>query len=47
MEHSSVVTFVEWNWLGQQTGQLLTRDAVVHNIGSLLDPTATVVGVPE
>ncbi len=47
MEHSSVVTFLEWNWLGQQTGQLGTRDAVVHNIGSLLDPTKTGIPVPE
>ena len=26
MEHSSIVKFIEWNLLGQQTGQLGTRD---------------------
>jgi hypothetical protein len=38
MEHSSIVKFIEWNWLGHQTGQLGTRDAHVNNIGSMLDP---------
>jgi phospholipase C len=47
MEHSSIVTFLEWNWLGGKTGQLKTRDAVVHNIGSLLDPTKTGTAVPN
>jgi len=46
MEHSSIVKFIEWNWLGA-TGQLGTRDAVVSNLGSLLDPAATGVPVPE
>jgi phospholipase C len=43
MEHSSIVKFIEQNWLGA-TGQLKGRDAVVANIGSLLDPS---LGVPE
>jgi phospholipase C len=43
MEHSSIVKFIESNWLGK-TGQLGTRDATVANIGSLLDPS---LGVPE
>ena len=47
MEHSSLVKFLEWNWLAMQTGQLGARDASVHNIGSLLDSTATGVVVPE
>jgi phospholipase C len=47
MEHSSMVRFIEWNWLGGKTGQLRTRDAVVNNLGSLLDPAATGVPVPE
>ncbi len=47
MEHSSIVKFIEWNWLGQKTGQLGTRDAVVNNLGSLLDPAKTGVAVPE
>jgi phospholipase C len=47
MEHSSLVKFIEWNWLGGTTGQLGTRDAVVANIGSVLDPTRTGVAVPS
>jgi phospholipase C len=47
MEHSSVVKFIEWNWLAMQTGQLGGRDATVANLGSLLDPAATGVTVPE
>jgi phospholipase C len=47
MEHSSIIKFIEWNWLQEQTGQLGTRDAVVNNIGSLLDPAETGVVVPQ
>jgi phospholipase C len=47
MEHSSIVKFIEWNFLGQKTGQLGTRDTVVNNIGSLLDPSTTGIPVPE
>lgn len=47
MEHSSIVKFIEWNWLGEKTGQLGTRDATVNNIGSLLDPDQTGTAVPE
>ncbi len=47
MEHSSIVRFIEWNFLGGTTGQLATRDAQVSNIGSLLDPAMTGVTVPE
>jgi phospholipase C len=43
MEHSSIVKFLEWNWLGA-TGQLGARDAVVANLGSLIDPA---LAVPE
>ncbi|MCA9680079.1 MAG: hypothetical protein H6708_01425 [Kofleriaceae bacterium] len=46
MEHSSIVKFMEWNWLGGQTGQLGTRDGQVNNIGDLLDPTTTGTAVP-
>jgi phospholipase C len=45
MEHSSIVRFIEWNWLGK-TGLLHQRDGSVNNIGSLLDPSATKVDVP-
>ncbi len=47
MEHSSLVKFIEWNWLGGKPGQLGTRDAVVNNIGSLLDAKKTGVAIPE
>ncbi len=46
MEHSSIVKFIEWNWLGA-TGQLAGRDTTVANLGSILDPAATGVTVPE
>jgi phospholipase C len=47
MEHSSLVKFIEWNFLGGKTGQLGTRDTVVSNIGSVLDPAMTGVAVPD
>jgi phospholipase C len=46
LEHSSIVKFLEWNFLGA-TGQLGARDAVVANLGSLLDPAQTGVEVPS
>ncbi|MFO0557538.1 MAG: alkaline phosphatase family protein [Polyangiales bacterium] len=46
MEHSSLVKFLEWNYTGR-TGQLMARDALVNNIGSMLDPAQTGVAVPE
>jgi hypothetical protein len=46
MEHASIVKFIEWNWLGA-TGQLAGRDAVVNNLGSLLDPAKTGTTVPS
>ncbi len=46
MEHSSLVAFLEWNFLGG-VGQLKTRDAQVHNLGSLIDAQAAGVAVPE
>lgn len=42
MEHSSIVRFLEWNFLGA-TGQLGGRDATVSGIASLLDPTTAVL----
>ncbi len=47
MEHSSIVKFIEWNFLGGTTGQLQGRDAVVANLGSLLDAKATGAAVPK
>ncbi len=46
MEHSSIVKFLEWNFLGT-TGQLHARDGWVDDLGSLLDPAKTGVAVPE
>jgi phospholipase C len=46
MEHSSIVKFLEWNFTGK-TGQLSGRDAVVNNIGSMIDPAQTLTKVPE
>ena len=46
MEHSSIVRFLEYNFLGP-VGQLGYNDAKVHNLGSLLDPSTTGVHVPE
>ena len=38
--------FLEWNFVGP-VGQLGYDDAKVANLGSLLDPAATGVHVPE
>jgi phospholipase C len=46
MEHSSIVRFLEYNFLGP-VGQLSYNDAKVNNIGSLLDPIETGVPIPE
>ncbi len=46
MDHSSVVRFLEYNFLGP-VGQLGYADAKVNNIGSLLDPSATGIPIPE
>ncbi len=46
MEHSSIVRFLEYNFLGP-TGQLRARDGWVNNIGSLLDPNTTGITIPE
>lgn len=45
MEHSSIVKFLEYNFLGA-TGQLGARDANVNGIGSLLDPAQTGIVIP-
>ena len=45
MEHSSVVRFLEFNFL-HATGQLAARDAVVSGIGDLLDPAQTGIVIP-
>ncbi len=45
LEHSSIVKFLELNFLGA-TGQLSGRDVYVNNIGSLLDASKTGIVVP-
>jgi phospholipase C len=48
LEHSSIVKFIEWNWLGHKTGQLGTRDGHVNNLGSMLDSRLQVpVGITD
>ncbi len=44
MGHSSIVKFIEWNFLGKVSGQLNGRDKHVNNIGSLLTPDLAVIG---
>ncbi len=46
MEHSSIVKFIEWNWLDGKTGQLNTRDTNVNGIGDLIDEKMAGVYVP-
>jgi phospholipase C len=46
MEHSSIVRFLEYNFLGP-VGQLGFNDSKVHNIGSMLDANLTGIRVPE
>ena len=52
MEHSSIVKFLEWNFLGPAGVGAIhatdpnARDSVVNGIGSMLDPTAVGVTVP-
>ena len=46
MEPTSIVKFIEWNWFGGETGQLKTRDQVVANLGSLIDPEKAGIQVP-
>jgi len=47
MEHSSIVRFIEWNWLDGKTGQLGQRDTSASNLGSLLEPMKTSTPVPD
>ena len=47
LEHSSIVRFLEHNFLGPRyAGALRNRDYVVANLGSLLDPTTTGIVIP-
>lgn len=46
MEHSSIVKFLEYNFLGP-VGELGARDGWVNNIGSLLDASKTGIPIPE
>jgi phospholipase C len=47
LEHSSIVKFLEYNFLEGKTGQLGARDAVVNNIGSLIDAAAYGEAIPD
>ena len=46
MEHSSIVKFIEWNWLKGESGQLNTRDRNVNSIGDLIDPIVAGLIIP-
>jgi phospholipase C len=46
LEHSSIVKFIEWNWLNGETGQMKVRDTNVNNIGDLIDSHQAGVKVP-
>jgi phospholipase C len=46
MYHSSVVRFLEYNFVGP-VGGLHAADARVNNLGSLLDPAQTGIPIPE
>ena len=46
MEHSSIVKFIEWNWLKGESGQLNTRDSNVNSIGDLIDPVVAGLIIP-
>jgi len=47
MEHSSLVRFLEFNFLGpSREGALGGRDRVVNNIGSMIDPSMAGITVP-
>lgn len=46
LEPSSIIRFIEWNWIGEE-GQLHTRDRVVNNIGDMLDAEKAGVEVPS
>ncbi len=48
LEHSSIVRFLEHNFLGPRyAGALGHRDAAVANLGSLLDPAQTGIVIPS
>ena len=47
MEFSSIIKFIEWNWLQGEPGQLGTRDTIVNNIGDLFDQQKTGVTIPS
>ena len=55
LEMSSIGAFLEWNWLhgrllkgvSETTDQRAYRDTVVNNIGSLIDPGAAGIEVPD
>jgi len=47
MEHSSIVKFIEWNWLNGETGHLNVRDKNVNSIGDLIDPNEAGIVVPN
>lgn len=47
MEFSSLIKFIEWNWLNGEPDHLGTRDAVVNNIGDMFDNQKTGINIPS
>jgi len=47
MEPSSIIKFIEWNFLNGQTGMLNGRDQVASNLGDLFDSNRIGVPVPS
>lgn len=47
MEFSSLIKFIEWNWLNGEPNHLGTRDAVVNNIGDMFDNQKTGIIIPS
>ena len=45
MDHASILRFLEYNFVGP-VGQLGYSDAIVNNLGSLLDPSTTGIVIP-
>lgn len=46
MEPSSIIRFIEWNWVGNE-GILQARDLLVNNIGDIIDNEKAGVQVPS
>jgi len=46
MESSSLIRFIEWNWLGKE-GLLGARDMLVNNLGDIFDEEKAGIKIPS